>query len=73
VFRIGCWLRRIFGPKKDEIIGWRKLHNEEFPGLCFWPNIIIKSRRMKCTGHAECIERRGMHVGFWWKKKEKDH
>jgi hypothetical protein len=42
-------LRRIFGPKRDEIIGgWRKLHNEELSYLYFSPSIIrmIKSRNM---------------------------
>jgi hypothetical protein len=34
-------LRRIFGPKRDEVIGdWRKLHNEEFCDLYFSPNIV---------------------------------
>jgi hypothetical protein len=43
-------LRRIFGPKWDEIIGgWRKLHNEELHYLYSSPNIIaiIKPRRMR--------------------------
>jgi hypothetical protein len=42
-------LRRIFGPKTDEVTGdWRKLHNEELHNLYSLPNIIImiKSRRM---------------------------
>jgi hypothetical protein len=42
-------LRRIFGPKRNEVTGeWRKLHNEEHIGL-YSPNIVwvIKSRRMK--------------------------
>jgi hypothetical protein len=41
-------LRRIFGPKRDEVTGeWRKLHNEELNGLYLLPNIVrvIKSRR----------------------------
>jgi hypothetical protein len=34
-------LRRIFGPKWEEVTGsWRKLHNEELRNLCFSPNII---------------------------------
>jgi len=40
-------LRRIFGPKRDEVIGeWRKLHKEELNDLYCSPNIIrvIKSR-----------------------------
>jgi hypothetical protein len=39
-------LRRIFGPKRDEVTGeWRKLHNEELHDLYFTPNIVrvIKS------------------------------
>jgi len=34
-------LRRIFGPKRDEVTGeWRKLHNEELNGLYCSPNIL---------------------------------
>jgi hypothetical protein len=42
-------LRRIFGPKRDEVTGeWRKLHNEELRDLRSSPSIIriIKSRRI---------------------------
>ena len=51
-------LRRIFGPKRDEVTGeWRKLHNEEPNDLCSSPNIIlvIKSRRMRWAGHVACM------------------
>jgi hypothetical protein len=50
-------LRRIFGPKKDEVTGkWSRLHNEEPNDLYSLPNIIqvIKSRRMRWAGHVAC-------------------
>jgi len=43
-------LRRIFGPKRDEVTrGWRKLHNEELNYLYSSPNTVrvIKSRRAR--------------------------
>jgi hypothetical protein len=51
-------LRRIFGPKGDEVTGqWRKLHNGELHNLYSPPNIIrkIKSRRMRRAGHVTCM------------------
>ena len=48
-------LRRIFGPKKDEVTGeWRKLPNEELNNLYSSPSIVrvIKSRRMNEMGGA---------------------
>jgi hypothetical protein len=48
-------LRRIFGPKRDEVTGgWRKLHNEGLHGLYSSPSIIrvIKARRMRWVGHV---------------------
>jgi hypothetical protein len=48
-------LRRIFGPKKDEVTGgWRKLHNEELHGLYSSSGIVrvIKARRMRRAGHV---------------------
>ena len=57
-------LRRIFGPKRDEVTGeWRKLHNEEFNDLYFSPNIVrvIKSRQKSWAGHVVRMgERRGL-------------
>jgi hypothetical protein len=51
-------LRRIFGPKRDEVTGgWRKLHNEELHTLYSSSNIIrmIKSKRIKWAGHVARI------------------
>jgi hypothetical protein len=48
-------LRRIFGPKRDEVTGeWRKLHSGELHILYSSPDIIrqIKSRRMRWVGHV---------------------
>ena len=48
-------LRRVFGPKRDEVTGeWRKLHNEELSDLYALPNIVrvVKSRRMTWAGHV---------------------
>jgi hypothetical protein len=48
-------LRRIFGPKRDEMTGdWRKLHNVELHNLYSSPNIIrmTKSRRVRWAGHV---------------------
>jgi hypothetical protein len=48
-------LRRIFGRKRDEVMGgWRKLHNEELHGLYSSPSIVrvIKARRMRSAGHV---------------------
>jgi hypothetical protein len=58
-------LRRIFGPKRDEVTGeWRKLHNEELRDFYSSPSIIriIKSRMR--------WRKRGTRIGYWW---ERDH
>ena len=58
-------LRRVFGPKRDEVTGeWRKLHNEELSDLYSLLNIVrvVKSRRMRWAGHVACMgEGRGVH------------
>jgi hypothetical protein len=68
-------LRRIFGPKRDEVTGeWRKLHNEELRDLYFLPSIIrlIKSRTMRWAGHvARMGEKRNEHG--WVIRRERDH
>ena len=55
-------LRRIFGPKRDEVTGeWKKLHNVELSDLYYSTSIIrvIKFRRLKWAGHvARMGERR---------------
>ena len=58
-------LRRIFGPRRDEVTGeWRRLHNEELNYLYCSPNIVrvIKSGRMRWAGHvARMVEERGVY------------
>jgi len=58
-------LRRVFGPKRDEVTGeWRKLRNEDLSDLYSLPNIVhvVKSRRMRWAGHvARMGQGRGVH------------
>jgi hypothetical protein len=58
-------LRRIFGPKRDEVTGeWRKLHNEELHDLYSTPSIIriLKSTRMRWAVHVAGMgEKRNAH------------
>jgi hypothetical protein len=64
-------LRRIFGPKRDEItVQWRKKYNGELHNLYSSPDIIrqIKSRRMRWARH---VARMGGErcTGFWWEMR----
>jgi len=58
-------LRRIFGPRRDEVTGeWRRLHNEDLNDLYTSRNIVrvMKSRRMRWAGHvARMGEERGAY------------
>jgi hypothetical protein len=58
-------LRRVFGPKRDEVTGeWRKLHKEELNDLYSLPNIVrvVKSKRMRWAGNvARMGEDTGVH------------
>jgi hypothetical protein len=61
-------LRRVFGPKRDEVTGeWRKLHNEELNDLYSVPNIVrvVKSRRMRWAGHVARMGGREGCTGCW--------
>jgi hypothetical protein len=72
-------LRRIFGPKRDEVIEeWKKLYSGELHKLYSSPDITrqMKSRRMRWAGHvAHMGEERKVCTGFWWEglKEERHH
>jgi hypothetical protein len=61
-------LRRVFGPKRDEVTGeWRKLHNEELNDLHFKPNgarggVVVKAIRYKPAGRG--FDSRWCHWNF---------
>jgi hypothetical protein len=62
-------LRRVFGPKKDEVTKeWRKLHNEELDDLHSLPNIVrvAKSRRIDGQGMWRVWGRIEVCTGCWW-------
>jgi len=63
-------LRRIFGPRRDEVTEeWRRLHIEELNDLYSSPNIVrvIKSRRMIWVRRGGCIG------SCWGNRSERDH
>jgi hypothetical protein len=71
-------LRRIFGPKSDEVTGeWRKLHNKELHDLYYSPTIVrvVKSRRIRWAVHVAARMGRGEAcTGFLCGNlKERDH
>jgi len=70
-------LRRIFGPKRDEVTRvWVKLRNEELNDLYCLPNIfwVIKSIIMRWAEHVARMGRGEVYTGFWWGNlRERDH
>jgi len=70
-------LRRIFGPRRDEVMEeWNRLHNEELNDLYSSPNIerVIKSRRMRWAGHvARMVEERGVYRVLVGKPEGRNH
>jgi hypothetical protein len=70
-------LRRIFGPKRDEVTGeWRKLDNEELHDLYSSPSInrIIKSRRMRWASHVVRMgAKRNAYRLLVESQRERDH
>jgi len=70
-------LRRIFGPKRDEVTReWRKLRNEKLIDLYSSPNSfrVIKSKRMRWAGNVMRMGGEEAYTGFWWVNlKERNH
>jgi hypothetical protein len=69
-------LRRIFGPKRDEVTWeWRKLHNEELNDLYSSPNFVrVLKSRMRWAGHVARMGREETYTAFWWGNlRERDH
>jgi hypothetical protein len=66
-------LIKIFGLKKDEIIGIRRKLHEDFHNSYASPNItrMMKSR-MRWAGHVACMRRIGMYTRFWWESETKE-
>jgi len=62
-----CVLRRIFGPRRDEVTGERrKLHNKDLSDLYSLTNIVrmIKLRRMRWAGHVARMRETEMYTRF---------
>jgi hypothetical protein len=69
-------LRRIFGPERDEVTVWGKLHNEELHDLYSSPTIVrvIKSRIIRWSEHIARMGRGEACTGVWrGNLRERDH
>jgi hypothetical protein len=65
---------RIFGPKRDEMLGgWGKLHNEEFHNSYSSPSIIrmIKTRGIRWAGHVARMGKKRNAYRVWWENNIK--
>ena len=62
-------LRKIFGPRGDEVTGeWGRQHKETLYDL-YSPNIwVIKSRRMRWAGHVACMRKRRGAYRIWGRR-----
>jgi hypothetical protein len=68
-------LRRIFGPKRDGVMGgWRKLHNEDLRHLYSSASTIRmnKSRSTRWARYVARMGRRGMHIGYCGKARGRE-
>jgi hypothetical protein len=80
-YRLGVFesrvLRRIFGPKRDEVTGeWRKLHSKEFRHLYSSQILLCTLNQGECgrLGVWQVLEKRERRMGFWWETpKERVH
>jgi hypothetical protein len=68
-------LRRIFGPKRDEVTReWRQLHNEELRELYSSPSVIRIIKSMRWAGHVAQMWRRGKLIDYLREsQRERDH
>jgi hypothetical protein len=67
-------LRWIFGPEREEDKSWRKLHNDKLHDLYSSPDIVrvIKSRRMRGTGHMAHMGGEKCLQGFGWEVQREE-
>jgi hypothetical protein len=67
--------RKRFGPKRDEDVSWRKLHNDKLHSLYSSPSIVrvIKSRQLRWAGNgARMGEGRGVYRVFGWEARRQE-
>ena len=69
--------RRIFGPRRNEVMGeWRRMNDEELNDLYPSPKVVrvLKSRRMRWAGDVACMGGERGCIGSWWEnRRERAH